>query len=90
MNFQIVRTSVIISRAPGCSAEVTVVTIYGNVMPERINKIDLSEVDTVVFTSPSCVRNFKKIYKDIPGHVKYISRGFETENEMLIAGIKNY
>ena len=68
--------------------EVTAVTIYRNVLPERINKIDLSEVDTVVFTSPSCVRNFRKIYKNIPRRLKYISRGYETENEMLIAGIK--
>ena len=69
--------------------DVTTVTIYRNVLPESINKIDLSEVDTVVFTSPSCVRNFRKIYKNIPGHLKYIARGHETENEMLISGIKN-
>ena len=68
--------------------EVTTVTTYRNVLPERINKIDLSEVDTVVFTSPSCVRNFRKIYKNFPGHLKYIVRGSETENEMLISGIK--
>jgi uroporphyrinogen III methyltransferase/synthase len=68
--------------------DVTTVTIYRNVLPESINKIDLSEVDTVVFTSPSCVRNFIKIYKNIPGHLKYIARGFETENEILISGIK--
>jgi len=69
--------------------DITTVTIYRNVLPERINKIDLSEVDTVVFTSPSCVRNFSKIYNKIPGHLKYISRGCETENEMLISGIMN-
>ncbi len=69
--------------------DVTTVTIYRNVLPESINKIDLSEVDTVVFTSPSCVRNFRKIYKNIPGDLKYIARGPETENEMLISGIKN-
>lgn len=68
--------------------DVTTVIIYRNVLPEKVNKIDLYEVDTVVFTSPSCVRNFKKIYKNIPGHLKYIARGYETENEMLISGIK--
>jgi uroporphyrinogen III methyltransferase/synthase len=68
--------------------DVTTVTIYRNVLPKRINKIDLYEVDTVVFTSPSCVRNFRKIYKNIPGHLKYIARGYETENEMSISGIK--
>ena len=68
--------------------EVTTVTTYKNVLPERINKIDLSEVDIVVFTSPSCVRNFRKIYKNLPGHLKYIARGRETENELLISGIK--
>jgi hypothetical protein len=34
------------------------------------------------------VRNFIKIYKNIAGDLKYIARGPETENEMLISGIK--
>ncbi len=68
--------------------EVTTVKAYKNILPEGISKIDLSEVDTVVFTSPSCVRNFMKIYENLPGHLKYIARGHETENEMLISGIK--
>lgn len=41
--------------------------------------MDLNDFDLVVFTSPSCVFNFKSIYSDeIPSHLKFVAKGNET------------
>ena len=50
--------------------QVTKLTIYRNQVPVR-NKIDLQTIDTVVFTSPFTVHNFKKLYRSIPEHLDY-------------------
>lgn len=62
----------------GLSAE-TVVT-YRNVMPDSPQKVDLNSVDTIIFTSPSCIKNFIKIYGNIPTDKEVIVRGSTTYN----------
>lgn len=59
---------------------VETVVAYRNTMPEQPKKIDLNSIDTIVFTSPSCVTNFLKIYNDIPMDKQIIVRGSTTYN----------
>ncbi len=53
----------------GRGARVDPVTAYRNVCP-KAKKQDLSRIDEVVFTSPSTVKNFMKIYRGIPARIK--------------------
>ncbi len=62
---------------------VKTVTVYKNELPSNYNKMDLNDFDFVVFTSPSCVFNFKSLYGDeIPAHLKFIAKGDETARTM--------
>lgn len=58
--------------------EVDTVTTYQNVLPQEINKVDLNTIDTIVFTSPSCVQNFLEVYQAIPLNKTIIVRGLTT------------
>ena len=59
--------------------QVKTVAVYKNELPSDYKKVDLNDFDIVVFTSPSCVINFKALYgKNIPSHLKLISKGDET------------
>lgn len=60
--------------------EVDTVTAYQNVLPENIKKIDLNTIETIVFTSPSCVHNFLEVYPQIPLNKTIIVRGKTTYN----------
>ncbi len=59
-------------------AVVDTVTVYRNV-PAKAVRQDLSTIDEVVFTSPSTVKNFLKIYRKIPGHLKVKAIGPVTK-----------
>ncbi|MCP3660473.1 MAG: uroporphyrinogen-III C-methyltransferase [Bacteroidetes bacterium] len=59
---------------------VTAFPIYENKMPKTIEKIDLLFIDTLVFTSPSCVINFKIIYGKIPASIEVYAIGDVTKN----------
>lgn len=59
-------------------AFVDTVTVYRNV-PAKAVKQDLSKIDEVVFTSPSTVKNFLKIYRKIPAHIKVKAIGPVTK-----------
>jgi uroporphyrinogen III methyltransferase/synthase len=61
-------------------AIVDAVTVYENVMP-GITKIDLSDIDEIVFTSPSTVRNFYSVYGGVPAGAKVNCIGDVTEDE---------
>jgi len=65
---------------------------YRNVIPENIPNIDFSLFDEIIFTSPSTVRNFKKIFKKLPkinirciGEIteKALKTEFYNENEKI-------
>ena len=59
--------------------QVTEIPLYTNSLPESPQPIDLTGIDTIVLTSPSCVSNFRKVYGELPAGKKYLLRGRETE-----------
>jgi len=59
--------------------EVETFAIYENRMPENLQPIDLNAIDKIVFSSPSCVTNFLKLYGAFPEGKEYVFRGKETE-----------
>ncbi len=50
-------------------AKVTASVAYRNIMPENLPSFDLNKFDEIVFTSPSCARNFVKRYGKPPKKV---------------------
>jgi len=63
-------------------AEVTTSLAYKNVLPDNLPDLDLKDFDEIVFSSPSTVRNFKKIYKKVPKKVKIRYIGDVTLREI--------
>lgn len=59
---------------------VKIVTAYRNVMPQSPQKVNLDEIDTIFFTSPSTIDNFILLYGSLPSHVEYRTRGVVTQN----------
>jgi uroporphyrinogen III methyltransferase / synthase len=64
--------------------------VYRNVRPEDPQFVDLNDIDIVVFSSPSGVRNFKSIYKKLPGHIRVITSGEITEKALYSTGLIEY
>jgi hydroxymethylbilane synthase len=62
-------------------AHVEPVTVYRNICP-KIKKQDLGRIDEIVFTSPSTVKNFLKIYQDIPARIKVWAIGPVTQAQL--------
>lgn len=63
--------------------EVHAVPVYRNTMSTDVKPLDLSEVQIIVFSSPSCVTNFNLIYGHFPEGKQYIFRGKETEKRYI-------
>ncbi|MBQ3634438.1 MAG: uroporphyrinogen-III C-methyltransferase [Bacteroidales bacterium] len=61
---------------------VETVTVYKTVMPRRPRKVNLENVRRVVFTSPSTVDNFIKLYGELPQGIAYETRGRITHNHL--------
>ena len=61
--------------------------VYKNIMPKGVQKTGLAVFDTVVFTSPSGVKNFRKIYGKVPRGKSIYTIGHITkkavENEKI-------
>lgn len=64
-----------------CGAHVDPVIAYRNLFP-KIKKQNLDRIDEIVFTSPSTVRNFLKIHRDIPARIKVWAIGPVTRAEL--------
>ena len=62
--------------------EVTAVTAYENRMPEHPKRINLDEIDEIIFTSPSTIDNFIHLYGAMPTDKKLTTRGPITENHL--------
>lgn len=62
--------------------DVTTVTAYENRMPEDAMKVDLSLVDTIVFSSPSTIDNFIRLYGKLPTDKQLLTRGRITEKHL--------
>jgi uroporphyrinogen III methyltransferase/synthase len=63
--------------------EVKVIPVYKNALPANLQTLDLKNVDQIVFSSPSCVTNFLKLYGAFPENKEFIFRGKETEKRYL-------
>jgi uroporphyrinogen III methyltransferase/synthase len=55
------------------------ITVYYTQAVKKIQKIDLSNINIIVFTSPSGVKSFRKHYGEIPYHIKVVTRGEQTQ-----------
>lgn len=55
------------------------ITVYYTQPVKKIEKIDLSKIDIIVFTSPSGVKSFLKHYGEVPYHIKVVTRGEQTQ-----------
>jgi len=63
--------------------EVNTVSVYHNTYPENLHPLDLSDISNIVFSSPSCVTNFLRLYGHFPEGKNYIFRGKETEKRFI-------
>jgi len=69
--------------------EVTTLIVYHNTYPEGLVPLDLNKIQTIVFSSPSCVTNFVRLYGAIPKGKEFLFRGKETEKRFLELKDKN-
>ena len=62
------------------SLGVTVPALTGdnNVYPRHVRRVNLDNIQRVVFTSPSTIDNFIKTYGCLPPHIEYVTRGSIT------------
>ncbi|MBI4978077.1 MAG: uroporphyrinogen-III C-methyltransferase [Spirochaetes bacterium] len=58
---------------------VDAVIAYRNRMPPHPRTIDLAGINAIIFTSPSCARNFLKVYRRIPSHMEIMVLGDTTK-----------
>jgi len=63
--------------------QVTTLIVYHNTYPEGLKPLNLNKIHTIVFSSPSCVTNFVRLYGAIPKGKKFLFRGKETEKRFL-------
>ena len=62
--------------------EVTTLTVYNNVYPHHVRRVNLANIQRVVFTSPSTIDNFIKTYGSLPAHIEYVTRGRITAQHL--------
>lgn len=62
--------------------DVETVTAYKNQMPQNPIKVNLDKIDKIIFTSPSTVDNFVKLYGGIPDGKILETRGVVTERRL--------
>ena len=62
--------------------ETVTVTAYSNVMPSEVKKVDLNEISRIVFSSPSTIDNFERLYGSLPADIEYVARGPVTERNL--------
>ena len=67
--------------------DVTTVTAYINRMPANPIKVDLDDIDKIIFTSPSTVDNFVKLYGGIPKGKEIAARGVVTKARLEEYGV---
>ncbi|MCR5696684.1 MAG: uroporphyrinogen-III synthase [Marinilabiliaceae bacterium] len=62
--------------------EVSTVVAYINQMPENVRKVNLDTIDRIVFTSPSTVDNFLRLYGSLPSNKELVTRGSITQERL--------
>ncbi len=68
-------------------ANVDTITVYRNIKPE-VNKINLDDIEEIIFTSPSTVTNFMEEYNEIPKKIKVKCIGGVTQAQAKSYGLK--
>ena len=63
---------------------VTDIPVYRNVPDEDAAKADLSYFQKIVFTSPSGVEAFTRLYGEIPEGIQLVAKGKTTENRLKL------
>ena len=59
--------------------EVDCITVYINRMPQHPQKVNLDEIARIVFTSPSTIDNFIRLYGSLPSGKELVTRGPVTK-----------
>lgn len=62
--------------------EVETITVYRNVYSRYVRHVNLTNIQRVVFTSPSTIDNFITTYGDLPSHIEYVTRGRITAQHL--------
>lgn len=62
--------------------QVLTLTVYNNRYPHHVRRVNLDNIQRVVFTSPSTIDNFIKTYSDLPAHIEYVTRGSITAQHL--------
>ncbi|OIP82934.1 MAG: hypothetical protein AUK44_06700 [Porphyromonadaceae bacterium CG2_30_38_12] len=70
--------------------DVATVSVYNNTYPKNLEPLDLSDITNIVFSSPSCVTNFLRLYGKFPENKNYIFRGKETEKRFNSSSLLGY
>ena len=55
------------------------VVAYNNVLPKHVRRVNLNHFKRIVFTSPSTIVNFIKLYGKLPENTEFITRGPITQ-----------
>ena len=58
------------------------VVAYNNVLPKDIRRVNLNHFKRIVFTSPSTIDNFIKVYGKLPENTEFITRGPITQDHL--------
>ena len=58
------------------------VVAYNNVLPKNPRRVNLNHFKRIVFTSPSTIDNFIKLYGKLPDNTEFITRGPITQEHL--------
>ena len=61
---------------------VDTLTVYHNRYPRHVRRVNLLNIQRVIFTSPSTIDNFILTYDNLPDHIEYVCRGPITRNHL--------
>ena len=67
-------------------AYVKAIPVYRNILPLKFKKVNINEVDEIIFTSPSTIENFIRKYKDIPEGIRIKCIGDVTLSKLRSYG----
>lgn len=62
--------------------DVDIVTAYNNLPSVNPWRVNLDNIQRVVFTSPSTIDNFIQLHGTLPSHIEYVTRGRITANHL--------
>ena len=63
---------------------VTDLPVYNNLENEAAEKADLTQFHKIIFSSPSGVEAFKRVYGELPEGILLVARGKTTENSIKL------